>query len=93
MDTNLNEVVRENVDNALEQADELLQRAAETTGEKAKKCLLRARGGMKTFFEKSGAESKQIAGEVNDCVHDNPWRAVGIAAVGGLLLGLLIARK
>ncbi len=48
---------------------------------------------MKTFFEKSGAESKQIAGEVNDCVHDNPWRAVGIAAVGGLLLGLLIARK
>ena len=49
--------------------------------------------GMKTFFEKSGAESKQIAGEVNDCVHDNPWRAVGIAAVGGLLLGLLIARK
>lgn len=100
MDTNLNEVVRENVDNALEQADEFLQRAAETTGdeakelqEKAKKCLLRARGGMKTFFEKSGAESKQIAGEVNDCVHDNPWRAVGIAAVGGLLLGLLIARK
>lgn len=29
----------------------------------------------------------------DDCVHDNPWRAVGIAAVGGLLLGLLIARK
>ena len=22
-----------------------------------------------------------------------PWRAVGIAAVGGLLLGLLVARK
>lgn len=33
---NLNEVVRENVDNALEQADELLQRAAETTGDEAK---------------------------------------------------------
>lgn len=64
---NLNEVVRENVDNALEQADELLQRAAETTGdeakelqEKAKKCLLRARGGMKTFLKSPEQKASRL---------------------------------
>ncbi len=48
---------------------------------------------MKSFYEKTSEEGREIAGEVNDCVRSNPWRAVGIAAVGGLLLGLLVARK
>ena len=44
---------------------------------------------MKSFYEKTSEEGREIAGEVNDCVRSNPWRAVGIiAAVGGLLLGL-----
>lgn len=100
MDNHIESVVRENVDNALDQADEFLKQASETTGEEAKKlqekakeCLGRASRNMRGFYERTSAEGKEFAGEVNDCVHSNPWRAVGVAAIGGLLLGLLVARK
>ena len=95
MENKIEAVVRENVDTALEQADEFLKQASAATGEeakelqaKAKECLARASRNMKT-----SQQTTEIAGEVNDCVRSNPWRAVGIAAVGGLLLGLLVARK
>ena len=100
MSENITEVVRDNVEMALDQADDLLGKAAEATGEEAKelqdkaqKCLLKARSNIKGLLDKTSVEGREIAGEVNDCVHSNPWRAVGVAAVGGLLLGLLIARK
>ena len=100
MENKIEAVVRENVDTALEQADEFLKQAYAATGEeakelqdKAKECLARASRNMKSFYEKTSEEGREIAGEVNDCVRSNPWRAVGIAAVGGLLLGLLVARK
>ena len=95
MENKIEAVVRENVDTALEQADEFLKQASAATGEeakelqaKAKECLARASRNMKSFYEKTSEEGREIAGEVNDCV-----RSVGIAAVGGLLLGLLVARK
>lgn len=100
MDNQIEKVVRDNVESALEQADELMKQAASATGEeakelqeKAKACLSRASDNIKSFYQKTSAEGKEIAGEVNDCVRANPWRAVGIAAVGGILLGLLISRK
>ena len=99
MENKIEAVVRENVDTALEQADEFLKQASAATEEakelqaKAKECLARASRNMKSFYEKTSEEGREIAGEVNDCVRSNPWRAVGIAAVGGLLLGLLVARK
>lgn len=98
MENKIEAVVRENVDTALEQADEFLKQASAATGEEAKElqakeCLARASRNMKSFYEKTSEEGREIAGEVNDCVRSNPWRAVGIAAVGGLLLGLLVARK
>ncbi len=99
MENKIEAVVRGNVDTALEQADEFLKQASATGEEakelqaKAKECLARASRNMKSFYEKTSEEGREIAGEVNDCVRSNPWRAVGIAAVGGLLLGLLVARK
>ena len=100
MENKIEAVVRENVDTALEQADEFLKQASAATGEEAKElqananeCLARASRNMKSFYDKTSEEGREIAGEVNDCVRSNPWRAVGIAAVGGLLLGLLVARK
>lgn len=100
MENNVQEVVRDNVESALEQADELMKQAASASGEeakqlqeKAKACLSRASANLKNFYHKTSVESKELAGEVNDCVRSNPWRAVGIAAVGGILLGLLISRK
>jgi len=38
-------------------------------------------------------EGKQAARAADEYVHDYPWRAVGIAAGVGLVIGLLISRR
>ena len=37
--------------------------------------------------------AKAAARATDDFVHDNPWKAIGIAAGVGFLLGLLVNRK
>jgi ElaB/YqjD/DUF883 family membrane-anchored ribosome-binding protein len=37
--------------------------------------------------------TREIARATDDYVHDHPWRAVGIAAGIGLVVGLLIGRR
>jgi len=37
--------------------------------------------------------TKAAARATDDYVHENPWRAVGIAAGIGLLLGVIIGRR
>ena len=78
MENKIEAVVRENVDTALEQADEFLKQASAATGEeakelqaKAKECLARASRNMKSFYDKTSEEGREIAGEVNDCVRSN----------------------
>jgi ElaB/YqjD/DUF883 family membrane-anchored ribosome-binding protein len=38
-------------------------------------------------------KAKAAGRAADDYVHDNPWRAVGIAAGVGLVIGLLIGRR
>ena len=38
-------------------------------------------------------KAKQTAAVTDEYVHENPWRAVGIAAGVGLVVGLLIVRR
>lgn len=38
-------------------------------------------------------KTAQAAGAADDYVHAQPWRAIGIAAGVGLLVGLLIGRR
>jgi len=37
--------------------------------------------------------TRAAARATDDYVHDNPWRAVGVAAGVGLVIGLLIGRR
>ncbi len=37
--------------------------------------------------------AKEAARYTDEYVHENPWRAIGVAAGIGLLLGLLISRR
>jgi ElaB/YqjD/DUF883 family membrane-anchored ribosome-binding protein len=37
--------------------------------------------------------AKQAARYTDEYVHENPWRAIGVAAGIGLLLGLLVSRR
>ena len=38
-------------------------------------------------------KTKAAARATDDFVHENPWKAVGIAAGVGLLLGVIIGRR
>ena len=96
----MNKDLRDDLHEAIDQAQDLLKQAKEVGGEKAEelqnqanKILENAKKDFSRYYQRATEEGKQIACNVNDCVHENPWRAVGIAAVAGIVLGAILARK
>jgi ElaB/YqjD/DUF883 family membrane-anchored ribosome-binding protein len=84
----------------LSDAEELLRAAAAATGERAAELREKAAVTLKRASEKIAdvqemvlERGKAAARVTDDFVHDNPWRAVGIAAGAGFLLGLLVNRR
>lgn len=81
-------------------AEELLKATANQTGERitaararAEESLKSAKARLAEMQDAAVANAKVAAKATDDYVHENPWRAVGIAAVAGLLLGALISRR
>lgn len=81
-------------------AEELLRATASQAGEKVSAARERIQASLATAkvkladAERAALEkAKQAARVTDEYVHENPWRAVGIAAVAGLVLGVLIARR
>ncbi|OGA93046.1 MAG: hypothetical protein A3G27_04870 [Betaproteobacteria bacterium RIFCSPLOWO2_12_FULL_66_14] len=81
-------------------AEELLRATASQAGEKVTVARERIQASLATAKVKlTEAErallekTKQAARATDDYVHENPWRAVGIAAVAGMVLGVLISRR
>jgi ElaB/YqjD/DUF883 family membrane-anchored ribosome-binding protein len=90
----------DNVKSSLNDAESLLQQAAASTGEKAVELRERAMASIKrtreTLYDAQDAvleSGRRAARATDDYVHDNPWQAIGIAGVTGLLLGVLIGRR
>jgi len=81
-------------------AEELLRATASQAGErvaaaraKIEQSLKSARGRL-VEAEQAVADSAKAAARATDkYVHDNPWKAVGVAAGAGFLLGLLVNRR
>ena len=81
-------------------AEELLRATASQAGEKVSAARERIQASLATAKVKlSDAErallekTREAAKATDDYVRDNPWQAVGIAAVAGLVLGILISRR
>jgi ElaB/YqjD/DUF883 family membrane-anchored ribosome-binding protein len=81
-------------------AEELLRLTASQAGDKAGELRSRAQQHLATAKAKlAEAETavrdnaKAVAHATDDYVRDNPWRAVGVAAGVGLVVGLLIGRR
>ena len=81
----------------LSDAEDLLKQAASSTGdravelrEKAVTSLKRAREKLMDVQDSMYERGKAAARATDDFVHDNPWRAVSIAAAVGFLAGLLV---
>jgi len=81
-------------------AEVLLRETASQAGEKisaarekVQDSLDRAKAGLENIEEVVIDTGKQAARATDEYVHDHPWRAVGIAAAAGLVIGLLISRR
>ena len=81
-------------------AEELLRATANQAGEKIGVARERIQDSLheaKVRLAEAEAllteHAKQAARYTDEYVHENPWRAIGIAAGIGLLLGLLMTRR
>ena len=81
-------------------AEELLRATASQAGEKVaavrekvQDSLHRAKIKLAEAEEVMIDKGKQAARVTDEYVHDNPWKAVGIAAGIGFVIGLLIGRR
>ena len=80
--------------------EELLRATASQAGEKVAAVrekvqdnLQRAKVKLAEYEDVFIDKSKQAARVTDEYVHDHPWRAVGIAAGVGFVIGLLIGRR
>src|SRR5512143_2397158 len=81
-------------------AEELLRLTANQAGDKATELRARVQDHLVNAKQKLADadialrdNAKAVARATDDYVRDNPWRAVGVAAGVGLLVGLLIGRR
>ncbi len=85
-------------------AEELLRATAGQAGEKVSEKvsavreriqgnLVAAKMRLVAAEEAVVASTKQAAKATDEYVHENPWKAVGIAAGVGLVVGMLISRN
>lgn len=80
-------------------AEELLRATAGQAGEKVAAARERIQANLAVAKDKlidaehaMAEKTKQAAKATDEYVHENPWKAVGIAAGVGLVVGLLISR-
>ncbi len=80
--------------------EELLRATAGAAGEKAgelrERIALRLRDAKERLADAEAAivdKTKAAARATDDFVHEQPWKAVGVAAALGLALGVLIGRR
>ena len=84
----------------LTEAEELLRRAGDETGERAKDLraqveakLLSAKLRLQELEGEAMDRARAAARVTDDYVHDNPWGAIGAAVAAGFLIGLLMNRR
>lgn len=81
-------------------AEEILRATANQTGDKVVELRTRiqdrlnaARARLVDIEQAVVAKAKATAKATDQYVHENPWKAVGIAAAIGFTLGVLISRR
>ena len=81
-------------------AEALLKATANQGGEKVAELRAKAEESLKVVKVRMAeaqaallARTKEAAKATDAYVHENPWKAIGIAAGVGLVIGLLIGRR
>lgn len=81
-------------------AEELLSQAGSQAGEGFKAAKAKMEASLKAAKEELQyveglvvAKSKEAARSTDEYVHEHPWKAVGMAAAIGVIVGFLVSRK
>jgi ElaB/YqjD/DUF883 family membrane-anchored ribosome-binding protein len=81
-------------------AEELLKATASQAGEKVAAARVKiqesldvAKGKLARVGEAGVDKAKEAARATDDFVHEHPWKAVGIGAAIGCIVGMLISRR
>ncbi|MBJ7264730.1 MAG: DUF883 family protein [Burkholderiaceae bacterium] len=85
---------------SLSDAERLLREAANATGDSAAELrdraatsIRRTREALHDAQDVVYEKSRRAVRATDDYVHDNPWQAIAVAGMTGLLLGVLIGRR
>lgn len=81
-------------------AEALLRHAAQDTGKgyadaraRLEQSVTRAKERLAATDQAVRDRAREAGSSVDEYVHENPWRAVGLGASIGLIVGVLIARR
>ena len=92
--------VRNDMKTLVKDAQDLLREAGMASGEKAEELRAKGLALLDAAMEKAhevqivALEKGKVAAQTTDqFVHEHPWKAVGIAAGIGLVVGMLISRR
>ena len=94
------QAVRSDLKNLMRDAQALFAEATAAGGSKADELRAKAMKMLDNAIDHaheiqhiSIEKGKKIAHDTDAYVHEHPWRAIGISAAVGLVIGLLIARR
>jgi ElaB/YqjD/DUF883 family membrane-anchored ribosome-binding protein len=94
------EKLAEDLKNVVADAEELLRATAGQASEKVTAARERIQGSLRNAKVKLAEvedmvidQGKRAADATDEYVHEHPWKAVGIAAGVGLIIGMLISRR
>jgi ElaB/YqjD/DUF883 family membrane-anchored ribosome-binding protein len=97
---NLQEKLVRDIKATVAEAEDLLSVISDQAGEKTDKIRARIQNRLSDARERLieaetalVSKTKTAAQATDAYVHESPWKAVGIAAGVGLLVGLLVARR
>lgn len=81
-------------------AEELLRLTADEVGEGAaglrgrvKDRMNQAKDDLVRLQEAAMAKAQEVGDAADEFVHENPWKAIGVAAGIGLVVGMLVSRR
>ena len=84
----------------LNEAEDLLKKAGQETGDKARdfralaeQKLLTAKLRIQELEGQAVDQAKAAVRVTDDYVHDHPWASVGVAAAIGFVFGVLLTRR
>ncbi len=94
------QAVRTDLKNLMRDAQALFAEATAASGSKADELRAKAMKMLDNAIDHahqlrhiSIEKGKKIAHDTDTYVHEHPWRAIGMSAALGVLIGMLIARR